>query len=231
MVNKGPSRDEDAPTVDFCAYFSELQESGPSSATRFSLCPTVPCPDGKDTGMKLRVRVEDQIQTIELDDQDTDNLWVSFFLEGGELSQEERETLIQEAFDEHFNKPDYNNWHKHNRHLGRTRAQTYEEGENGEDGSTVWCEPLMEEVLDDRVFRRDEIERDERESYEAICQWVRGALVKKPNWADAFIADRMDGMSVNDYAALIGLKDASIVSKWLARAEKKLAAKYPERQI
>ncbi len=35
-------------------------------------------------------------------------------------------------------------------------------------------------------------------------------------------AVRMDGVSVNDHAADIGVSDASIVYKWLARAEKKL---------
>jgi hypothetical protein len=89
----------------------------------------------------------------------------------------------------------------------------------------------MKEVADDRIFRKDEIERDRRESYEAICQWVRKVLAKKPKWADAFIAVRMDGVSVNDHAADIGVSDASIVSKWLARAEKKLKENYPNRQI
>jgi len=39
------------------------------------------------------------------------------------------------------------------------------------------------------------------------------------------IRDR-DGVSVNDHAADIGVSDASIVSKWLARAEKRLAEAY-----
>lgn len=76
----------------------------------------------------------------------------------------------------------------------------------------------MSEVADDRIFRGDEIERSRREEREAVCQWVRKTLAKKPNWADAFIAVRIDGTSMNDYAAAIDLKDASIVSKWLARS-------------
>ena len=68
---------------------------------------------------------------------------------------------------------------------------------------------------------------EDREDYEAACQWVREVLAKKPKWADAFIAVRMDGMTVNDYAASIGVSDASIVSKWLKRAEKKLRENYP----
>ena len=82
-----------------------------------------------------------------------------------------------------------------------------------------------------QFFCKEETERDERASYEAICQWVRNVLAKKPKWAEAFIAVRLDMVSVNDYAASIGVSDASVVSKWLSRAEKKLRENYPDRQI
>ena len=55
-------------------------------------------------------------------------------------------------------------------------------------------EPLMKEVFDDRIFRIDEIARAEKEEYEAACQWIREILVKKPKWAEAFIAVRLDSM-------------------------------------
>ena len=86
-------------------------------------------------------------------------------------------------------------------------------------------------MADDRIFLRDEIERDRRDNFEATCQWIRKVLEKKPKWADAFISVRMNGISVNDYAASIGVSDASIVSKWLARAEKKLKENFSDRQI
>lgn len=174
--------------------------------------------------MKLKIRYENEYQTITLDAETTEELWISFSLEGEGLSQEEREKLIQEEWEKQFNRPDYNCWHKFWRHHGESKA---EPDEDGVDTSEL----LMKEVADDRIFRRDEIERDRRESYDAICQWVRKILVKKPKWTDAFIAVRMDGVSVNDHAASIGVSDASIVSKWLARAEKKLRENYPNRQI
>ena len=125
-------------------------------------------------------------------------------------------------------RPDYNCWHKFNRHRGYSMSQTAEEGDEDAAGD---FEPLMEEAADNRIFRRDEIEREERDEYEAVCRWIRKVLVKKPKWADAFIAVRMDGVSVNDYAASACVSDASIISKWLARAEKKLRENYPNRQI
>lgn len=41
---------------------------------------------------------------------------------------------------------------------------------------------------DDRIFRNDEIERDEKVSYDVIRQWVRKALEKKPKCTEVFIA-------------------------------------------
>ena len=88
----------------------------------------------------------------------------------------------------------------------------------------------MEEVADDRIFRRDELDREERESYEAICEWVRKVLAKKPEWADAFIAVRLDGESIPEYAARIDADENNITQK-LKRAEKKLRENFKDRQI
>ena len=178
--------------------------------------------------MKLEVRYDNTVQTIDLDAAATEALWVSLSLDGEGLSQSEREKMIQDEWNEQYNKPDYNNWHKFWRHHGDSKAQP---GKDDAEDEMDTSEPLMKEVMDDRVFRQDEIKRDERESYEDICQWVRKVLIKKPHLAEAFISVRLDEMSVNDYAASIGVSDASVVSKWLARAEKKLQEKYQNRQI
>ena len=178
--------------------------------------------------MKLKVRFENTYQSIEISEADKDKLWISLSLDGDDISPEEKEKRIQKAFEEKFNRPEYNNWHKFDRHRGESKAKPgKDEAEEDIDAS----EPLLDEVMDDRIFRQDELARQEREDYEAICQWVRSTLGKKQNWADAFIAVELDGMSVNDYATKVGASDASIISKYLARARKKLAEKYAERQI
>ena len=178
--------------------------------------------------MKLEVRYDNTVQTIDLDTAATEALWVSLSLDGEGLSQAEREKMIQDEWNEQYNKPDYNNWHKFWRHHGDSKAQP---GKDDTEDDVDTSEPMIKEVMDDRVFRQDEIKREESESYEDICQWVRKVLIKKPHWAEAFISVRLDEMSVNDYAASIGVSDASVVSKWLARAEKKLQEKYQNRQI
>lgn len=175
--------------------------------------------------MKLKIRYENEMQTIELDSAATEQLWVSLSLEGEGLSQEEREQRIQEAFNEKYNKPDYNCWHKFDRHRGYSKA-TNDDGEGEVDTS----EPLMEEVADDRIFRKEEIEREDRESYEDICQWIREVVVKKPEWADAFIAIYVDGEPVREYADRTGNNENNISQK-LKRAKKKLKDAYGNRQI
>ena len=59
--------------------------------------------------MRLKIRYEQEFQTIELDAEATEQLWVSLSLEGEGLSQEEREQRIQDAFDEQYNRPEYGN--------------------------------------------------------------------------------------------------------------------------
>lgn len=145
--------------------------------------------------MKLKIRYENEMQILELDSATTEELWVSLSLEGEGLTQEEKEKLIQDTWEECFSRPDYNNWHKFDRHRGRSKAQ---QGKDDSEDEVDTNEPLMEEVADDRIFHRDELDREERESYEAICDWVRKVLAKKPEWADAFIIVRMDGESIRE---------------------------------
>lgn len=172
--------------------------------------------------MKLRIRYDETVQTLNLDEKVTEQLWVSLSLEGDWFSDSEKEKMIQAAFDVNYNRPKYNSWHKFDRHRGNSKAQSVnDDGEKDADTS----EPLMNEVADDRIFRKDELDRDERESYEAICDWVHKVLARKPEWADAFIAVRMDGEPIREYAARIGADENNITQK-LKRAEKRLADAY-----
>lgn len=175
--------------------------------------------------MKLKIRYENEMQILELDSAATEQLWVSLSLEGGGLSQEEREQRIQDAFDEQYNRPDYNCWHKFWRHHGESKAKP-----DDEEDEVDTCEPLMDEVSDDRIFRKDELDREERESYEAACQLVREACGKKADWAEMFIAVRIEGVSINDYAHQIGA-DSSNISHKLDRAAKKIEKFMQDRQI
>lgn len=127
----------------------------------------------------------------------------------------------QEIMDEEINKPTYNLWHREYRHRGEISKPFRKDDEDADDTDGI----------DTVADYSQEVNRTENEEYEEIFQWIRAVLPKKPKWAEAFIAIEMKGARVNDYAAYIGVKDASVVSHWLERARKKLAEHYPNRQI
>ncbi|HHQ1286908.1 sigma-70 family RNA polymerase sigma factor [Enterococcus gallinarum] len=172
--------------------------------------------------MRLSIRYENQFQSIELNEEETQEMWVSLSLEGENL---EKEKLIQKTFDEKFNKPEYNIWHRETRHLTTPKERFNDDGDEYDTS-----EPLMKEVADDRIFRKDEIERAYQDDYEGVCKWIRTALGKKQDWADMFIAVRIDGMSIREYASFIGADENNITQK-LKRATKKLQEEYENRQI
>lgn len=177
--------------------------------------------------MKLKVRYDDTYQIIEFDETSESLAWLGLDLQVDDYAPDEFWRLIQEAFDERYNKPEYNCWHKHNRHIGFSKATP---GKDDAEEDVDSSEPLMDEVFDDRIFRKDELAREEAESYEAICCWVRQVLKNKPKWADAFIAVHMDEIPTKEHAASIGV-DPSTVTHWLRRAEKKLKDNYENRQF
>ncbi|MBS6028848.1 MAG: sigma-70 family RNA polymerase sigma factor [Negativicoccus succinicivorans] len=139
-------------------------------------------------------------------------------LEGEGFTQAQREKMIQGEWNEQFNRPEYNNWHKFDRHRGYSKAQPGKDGIEDEINSS---KPLMDEVADERIFRKYEIEHEKKEDYEAVCRWVRKILVKKPEWADAFIAVYLNDESIRNYAARIGADENNITQK-LKRAKKNL---------
>lgn len=172
--------------------------------------------------MKLRIRYENEFQTIDLDEEATRQMWVSLSLEGEGLSQEETESRIQEAFDEKYNRPEYNNWHKETRHIDPTPKRRRMDGKKG----------YLQSDADDAFFDIMDYllpTSDDHSSldYEEICAWVRNSLPKKPEWAEAFIAVRLDGMSIRAYAAKAGDSENNITQK-LNRAAKKLREVYLE---
>ena len=179
--------------------------------------------------MKLKIRYDWRVQIIELGTEETEKLWVSLSLEGEDLSQEEREKKIQDAFDLEFNEEEYKNWRRSSRHKGYTKALFGKDGCGDENGPDSF-EPLMDEVLDDRIFRKHEIEQIEKETYENLCEWIRKVLIKKPEWAGAFIAVYLDGETIRAYSARLGVDENNITQK-LKRAKKKLRENYQNRQI
>ena len=147
--------------------------------------------------MELKVRYDNGYQTISLDDAATENLWVILSVEDEALGKDEKS--IQEAFEELFNRPDYNNFHKLERH------KDYNTDVSGE------------YVMSSSYNPYEEMETEE--NYNEICRQIRECL--KPEWAELFIAVHIDGESIRDYADRIGESENNLTKK-LERAEKKL---------
>ena len=170
--------------------------------------------------MKIVLRYEEIKQTIEIDDKDLDDFCISLSVDS-DSDTINKEKLIQEAIDEEFNNPEYNNFHKETRHIGLSKLALRNKDDN------EWQdEPIMSEVVDSSLFTKYQDIYEREEEYKELYNKLHTILGTKNNWIEAIMAVRVDGMSVNDYAASIGLKDASIVSKWLTRAERKLRAYY-----
>lgn len=156
--------------------------------------------------MKLKIRYEEKYEIVEVS---SEEMWVSLSLEGGEdLTQEEKETLIQDTFEENFNKPEYNNWHKFDRHRGNLKKQFRKDDENADDSDG------MDTVADNS----QEAERNSKYEYENLCQKLREVL--KPEFAEVIIAVCLEDKTPEEYAAEIGEK-RDAVYKRLQRAKKK----------
>lgn len=187
--------------------------------------------------MKIKVLYEDNIKngyknhtTIEIPDGDYSvMLDIDYEQRLAEAKPDKKDEVkrfetVQEMFDL-MNSKEYNHRRRFYNHWGLSKAMPNEEGVEVDTS-----EPLMKEVSDDRVFRRDEIIRDCQNEYNDVCQWIREVLGKKEDWADMFIAVRIDGIPIREYANSIGADENNITQK-LKRATKKLKEEYKNRQI
>ncbi|MEA4874373.1 sigma-70 family RNA polymerase sigma factor [Anaerorhabdus sp.] len=218
---------EDAPTVISCAHFEDKRGLWPSSPQALFVFRR-PMPGRKGMQMKLKIRFENKYQTLDVG---ADEMWVSLSLEGSEYSSEkEKEKLIQDAFDKQFNRPEYNCWHKFNRHIDPNPRPRRLDGKRGhlsledENGQSMNAEDSL--FVDDH----DKTESNLRYEYEDVCQLVHKALGKKQDWIDMFIAVRIDGIPIRDYARSIGA-DENNISQKLKRAEKKIKEFLENHQI
>lgn len=123
-------------------------------------------------------------------------------------SSVERRTA-QEIFDEIYNKPLYNDWHRHNNHRGTVQTPFRKDGD---------AEDI--DPLDTVPDYSDEIERDRKAEYEATCQMIHKSV--KPEYADVLIAIAIDGYTPEEYADKHGLNRDAVYKRYQrARAKMK----------
>lgn len=163
--------------------------------------------------MKLKIRYEQKYEILEVS---SEEMWVSLSLEGGEdLTQEEKETLIQDAFEEQFNKLEYNNWHKFDRHRGMPN-KIFRKDDEAEDKSD-----FMDYIPDNS----DEEAREKQEEYERVCDIIRKTL--KPDQAELLITIYLDQIPLTEYADRECVS-VSAISHRLNTAKKNFKKFYPK---
>ena len=156
--------------------------------------------------MKIKMRYEDAYQTFEVETQEVEK-WLNISI-SEEESEEDYEKRIQEEIEVRYNRPEYNNWHKFDRHRGNLKKQFRKEDEDADES----------DGLDTVGDYSQEEERDHQYAYEALCQKLRTVL--KPEYAEVIIAVCLDELTPEEYAATTGEK-RDTVYKRLQRAKKK----------
>lgn len=142
-------------------------------------CPVHPAE--RNTKMKLKIHPVNQYQVIFLGAAKNKQLWFGLFLDGERLLYAKAERCNQEEWNEPFNKANYNYQQRHDRHNGKNQEEAHEEATDDAEvgkGGAAWCEPLIQEGMDDLIFRQDERWREQQKNYDAVCIWVRQVLVK-----------------------------------------------------
>jgi len=190
--------------------------------------------------MKIKVLYEDNIKnghkfytTIEIPDGDYSlMLDIDYEQRLAEAKPEKKDEVkrcetVQEVFDL-INKREYNGWRRETRHIDATPKMKKMNGKAG----YIQAEPDDKSfnIMDYLCTSSDEDTRSRDYENEEITGWIREVLVKKPEWADAFIAVRINGISIREYARTIGADENNITQK-LKRATIKLQKEYKNRQI
>lgn len=168
--------------------------------------------------MKLNIRYDNRYQSVEVELEQMEG-WLNISVGDG-TSKEEREAAVQEMVEERINRPEYNSWHKMDRHRGMPKKPGRKEDQAADATDGI-------EYQEDIAYTR---RLEKKESYEAACGAVREILQKKPEWADAVIAVYIEGESIREYAARIGANENNITQK-LKRARAKLQKIFADRQI
>lgn len=194
---------------------------GTSTSTGLYLFPLPLCKNQaeRQEHMKIKIRYENEYQTIEVETAELER-WLNITI-SEEESQEDFEKRIQDVIEERLNRPDYNSWHKHNRHTGNAYMKS-------KDGTVEVNteEAIMYRAADKSAFSSSIDGGHNQVEYEECCETLRSLL--KSAVADMVIAIALDGYTVGEYAASIG-EDANNVSHRYRRAINKLKKFFQKR--
>ena len=168
--------------------------------------------------MKIRIMYDNKPTYLEVPDEDC-TVMIDMDYEDRLSCAEDKETVTrrspQEIMDERFNKPDYNNWHKFDRHRGMPK-KPFRKDDESEDAT---------DHMDYLPDNTHEVARIKKEDYEYYCEIIRSIL--KPKHSEPFIAVYLDGMTMTEYAEREGVSKSAI-SHRLNTAKKNFKKVFPE---
>lgn len=189
--------------------------------------------------MKLKIRYENEFQTVELDEKVTHDLWVSLSIDSDNgMTQEEHEKFIQEVWNEQYNKPEYNIWHRETRHIDPTPKRKRMDGRRGyicgeaDDDSFNIMDYLA--VTFPKYGVDDEESDETAKKYKSVLELIQAKV--KPDFVDIFIAiaskrttpkqiaSKMvdaEGLSDDEYEKIV-TREANKISKKYNRALEKI---------
>lgn len=178
--------------------------------------------------MKLRIRYEDKVTTLEVPDEEC-TVMIETDYQKRRNKADDPSTIVprtaQEILDEELNRPDYNNWHRHNRHSSPTVHAPRLDGKRGvylaADDTYTPPTNTIEEFPDTAAQLMKEL----TENYDDVCAVIRSAL--KPKQAELLIAVHLDRVRVTDIALQEGVTVGAITHR-LETAEKNFKKLFPE---
>lgn len=218
--NKGCVGNEDAPTVISCAHFLDKRGLWTSSPQALFVSHRQ-CIGRKGRKMKIRILYDNKPTYLEVQDEDC-TVMIDADYEGRLSSAKDNETVIrrsvQEIMDEHFNKPEYNNWHKFCRHRGMPKKPFRKDVE-----ATDEFDPM-----DYFPDNSDEEMREKKAEYEYMCDIIRKSLKEKQ--VELLIAIILDEVSVSEYAQREGVT-VSAISHRIKIAKKNFKKAFPNPQL
>lgn len=180
--------------------------------------------------MKIRILYDNKPTYLEVADEDC-TVMIDADYEDRLSSAEDKETVTrrsaQEIIDERFNKPDYNNWHKFDRHSAATTPPKKLDGKKGYTKATDGDESkgVKENTIELYPDNSDEETWEKQAEYEYVCEIIRKALKEKQ--AELLIAIFLDGVSLTEYAEREGVSKSAI-SHRLETAKKNFKKIYPK---
>ena len=164
--------------------------------------------------MNIKIQYENKVVSLEMPD-DTDfsvmieRDYKARLAEAREKGKDPTKIVpynVQQLCKESLNKPDYNNWHQHNRHSGMPKKSYRKDDESAD--MTDGIDSINPDQYGYWLGATEAEKRDAELEDEEVRNLIRSVL--KPKQAELLIAIVLDDISLKEYAACEGVSISAI---------------------